>query len=83
MVRHSLLRPAGRRPRDRRAHDARDQEPCHSTLGNTVGMMQKARLDAHNGSGGLRDKMKAVKEAVRSQYGSGSAEFQHVKGIGL
>ena len=54
-----------------------------STLGNTLGMKQKARFDAYNGPGGLRDRMKAIKEAVRSQYGSNSPEYQQVKGIGL
>ena len=52
-----------------------------STLGNTVGMKQKARLEAYDGEAGLRAKMKAIKEAVRSRYGSSSAEFQQVKGI--
>ena len=54
-----------------------------STLGNQVAMKQKARLEAYNGPAGLREKMKAIKEAARSQYGSNSAEFQQVKGIGL
>jgi hypothetical protein len=52
-----------------------------STLGNTIGMKQKARLEAFDGPGGLKEKMKAIKEAVRSQYGSTSAEYEQVKGI--
>jgi len=52
-----------------------------STLGNTIGMKQKARLDGYDGPGGLKDKMKAIKEAIRSQYGSSAAEYEQVKGI--
>ncbi len=54
-----------------------------STLGITLGLKQKARLDAFDGPGGLRDKMKAIKSAVRSQYGTDSAEYEQVKGVGL
>jgi len=52
-----------------------------STLGNAIGMKQRARLAAYDGPGGLKEKMKAIKEAIRSQYGSSAAEFEQVKGI--
>lgn len=54
-----------------------------ATLGNSLIMKQAARLKAFDGPGGLKDKMKAIKSAVRSQYGTDSAEYESVKGIGL
>lgn len=54
-----------------------------ATLGNTLGMKQKARLEGYDGAGGLREKMKAIKAAVRAQYGTSSPEYGQVKGIGL
>jgi len=54
-----------------------------ATLGNVLGMKQQARLDSYDGSGGLCEKMKAIKSAVRSQFGTSSAEYGQVKGIGL
>ena len=54
-----------------------------ATLGNEIGMKQRARLTGYDGPGGLREKMKAIKDAVKSQYGSNSAEYQQVKGLGL
>ena len=44
---------------------------------------QRVRLDYYNGENGLRAKMKSIKLAVRSQYGSRSAQFAAVKGIKL
>ena len=54
-----------------------------STLGITLGMKQKARLEGYDGPGGLKDKMKSTKSAVRSQYGTNSPANEQVKGIGL
>lgn len=45
--------------------------------------LQRGRAEYYDGENGLRDKMKAIKLAVRSQYGSGSPEDRAVKGIGL
>lgn len=39
------------------------------------------RKAAYDGEGGLKEKMLAIKEAVKSQYGSQSPEFLQVKGI--
>ena len=54
-----------------------------STLGQTVGLKQRDRLAGYDGNGGLREKMKAIKQAVRAQYGGNSAEYAQVKGIDL
>ena len=54
-----------------------------STLGQTVGLKQRDRSAGYDGDGGLREKMKAIKQAVRAQYGSSSAEYAQVKGIDL
>ena len=44
---------------------------------------QRQRNDFYDGEGGLRDKMKAIKKAVRAQYGSASAQYAAVSGIAL
>lgn len=41
------------------------------------------RRDAYDGPIGLREKMKAIKETSRSQYGSTSAQYGEVKSIRL
>ena len=51
------------------------------TLGRQVEFAQGERLAAYDGPGGLREKMLAIKKAVRAQYGSESVEFGQVKGI--
>jgi hypothetical protein len=52
-----------------------------STLGNQIGMKQRARLEQYDGPSGLKEKIKAIKNAVRSQYGTDSAEYNQIKGI--
>ena len=42
---------------------------------------QSLRLAAYDGETGLREKMKAIKEATKSQYGQNSDEYLSVKGI--
>jgi copper chaperone CopZ len=44
-------------------------------------MAQITRSDYYDGENGLKDKMKAIKKAVRSQYGTSSPQWQAVKGI--
>lgn len=39
------------------------------------------RKEAYDGGGGLKEKMLAIKEAARSQYGPKSPEFLRIKGI--
>ena len=39
------------------------------------------RKNAYDGEGGLKEKMLAIKEGVKSQYGSQSPEFLQIKGI--
>ena len=51
------------------------------TLAGQAGVSQRERLALYDGPGGLREKMLAIKKAVRAQYGSDSAEFGQVKGI--
>lgn len=58
------------------AYDA--QNATMGTLNIQVGLEQGDRAD---GFVALRAKMKAIKEAVKSQYGSSSAEYAQVKGI--
>ena len=65
------------------ANDFAAKNLAMSSLGNQLGMKQKARSDAYDGDTGLRARMKAIKEAVRSQYGSSSPEYEQVKGIAL
>lgn len=48
-----------------------------------VAVAVKERKDLYDDDGGLRDKMKAIKAAVSSQYGADSAQFNAVKGINL
>jgi hypothetical protein len=43
--------------------------------------IRNPRREGYDGEDGLSAKMKAIKEAVKSQYGSASPEFQQVKGI--
>ncbi len=59
------------------------QNAAMATLGQELGIAQRDRLAAYDGPGGLREKLKAIKDAVRSQYGTNSAEYGQVKGIGL
>jgi hypothetical protein len=47
----------------------------------TLHSARAPRLAAYEGAGGLREKMLAIKEAARSQYGSKSPEYLQVKGI--
>lgn len=49
----------------------------------TLGEKQRERSSFYDGEGGLREKMKAIKAAVRAQYGNGSPEHVAVKGIAL
>ena len=65
------------------ANDFASRNLAMSTLSNQLGMKQKERLELYDGPGGLRDKMKAIKSSVRSQYGTNSAEYGQVKGIGV
>ncbi len=48
-----------------------------------LGEQQRMRGEYYDGENGLRDKMTAIKKAVRSQYGTSSPEYLAVKGIGL
>lgn len=57
------------------------QNTAMGTLGSQAGIGQRERLALYDGPGGLREKMLAIKKAVRAQYGSDSAEFNQVKGI--
>ena len=52
-----------------------------AALGRQVVLKQGERLDAYDGEGGLREKMLAIKKAVRAQYGSSSTEYDAVKSI--
>ena len=54
------------------------QNSTMSTLNINLGLQQRDRSDGYDT---LRSKMKAIKEAVKSQYGSSSAEYDQVKGI--
>jgi hypothetical protein len=58
---------------NRTMHDLADQ----------LGDQQTARLAHYEGPTGLREKMKAIKKATRSQYGSDSPEYAAVKSIRL
>ncbi len=44
---------------------------------------QRIRKDFYDGENGLREKMKSIKKAVRSQYGSASTQYAAVVGIAL
>jgi hypothetical protein len=44
---------------------------------------QRIRKDYYDGENGLKEKMKCIKMAVRSQYGINSTQYAAVKGIGL
>ena len=44
---------------------------------------QRIRKDFYDGENGLKEKMKCIKKAVRSQYGINSTQYAAVKGIGL
>ena len=48
-----------------------------------LGEKQRRRADYFDGENGVKAKMKAIKLAARSQYGSRSAQYAAVKGIGL
>ena len=48
-----------------------------------VSLAQKARIGLYESAEGLREKMKAIKNAVRAQYGTKSDQYLAVKGIGL
>ena len=65
------------------AADYAAKNAAMAALYRQAGMEQKDRLENYDGPSGLREKMKAIKQAVRSQYGSNSAEYQQVKGIAL
>lgn len=54
-----------------------------ATLLSQTGLAQRDRGAAYDGDDGLRAKMKAIKNAVRSQYGADSAEYDAVKGMKL
>ena len=60
------------------ADDFSDQNSTMAALIQQVGLKQRDRLDGYKT---LREMMKAIKEAVKSQYGSGSPEYDQVKGI--
>jgi Spy/CpxP family protein refolding chaperone len=49
----------------------------------TLEEKQRERVDYYDGEGGLKEKMKAIKKAVRAQYGSTSDEYAAVKGIAV
>ena len=44
---------------------------------------QRIRKDYYDGGNGLKEKMKCIKKAVRSQYGSASPQYATVSGIKL
>lgn len=48
-----------------------------------VSVAVKERFDLYNDDEGLREKKKAIKAAVKSQYGADSAQFNAIKGIKL
>jgi hypothetical protein len=57
----------------------------NTSMGGKAGKLDIAivdRKELFDGNGGLRDRMKATKAAVRSQYGNKSTEYLAVKGIG-
>lgn len=54
-----------------------------ATLAQQASLSQRDRFDGYSGPDGLREKMKAIKKAVLSQYGSTSSEYAAVKGIAL
>ncbi len=57
-------------------------ETYNTTLGNLTGQIkvgQGERLIMFNGANGLKDKMKAIKKAVKSQYGGSSPEYNSVR----
>lgn len=57
----------------------------NTSMGSKAGKLDVAiveRKALFEGTGGLRDRMKATKAAVRAQYGNTSAEYLAVKGIG-
>jgi len=56
----------------------------NTEMGSKSGILSVAIEERHklfDGTGGLKDRMKAVKNAVRSQYGNNSNEYLSVKGI--
>ncbi|MEZ6110587.1 MAG: hypothetical protein R3C99_06190 [Pirellulaceae bacterium] len=52
-------------------------------LDQELSMKQRDRAAAYDGERGLREQMKAIKAAVRAQYGSRSSEHAAVSGIRL
>jgi hypothetical protein len=49
----------------------------------TLAEAQRIRKDFYDGENGLKEKMKSIKKAVRSQYGSASTQYAAVVGIAL
>ncbi len=62
------------------SNDYSTRNAIMSTLAQQIGLAQRDRLDGFNE---LTAKKKAIKQAVKSQYGNNSAENAAVKGIGL
>lgn len=57
----------------------------NTDMGNKAGKLDVAvvaRKELFDGTGGLKERMKATKASVRAQYGNTSAEYLAVKGIG-
>jgi hypothetical protein len=54
-----------------------------STAESNLSEAQRIRKDYYDGENGLKEKMKCIKKAVRSQYGASSTQYAAVKGIAL
>lgn len=50
-------------------------------LDKNITLLTNQRSDLYDGEDGLREKMKAIKEAVSSQYKPSSSEYKSIKGI--
>ncbi|MDP2207691.1 MAG: hypothetical protein Q8K98_02810 [Bacteroidota bacterium] len=52
-----------------------------NTLASNISVLVNTRVNLYDGAGGLKERMLAVKSAVRAQYGTSSPEYLSVKGI--
>ena len=48
----------------------------------TLSTLRQQRVEAYDGPGGLQEKFKGLKQAIRGQYGHTSIQFKQVKGLG-
>jgi len=63
------------------ATDFSAKNKAMASLDRQITLKQKERLAAYDGPSGLKEKMLAIKTAVRAQYGAESAAYAAVKGI--